>query len=397
MQYRGSVVPPYNTDSRFEPIGDIAIPAGLLAPMRLQLPTPNGNLPMDRFLYALQLDVQLRLTNAVAAELAVNVDAPYSLLNRITIEGFHKVRKQTEAFIDLRGPDLHHLLKYYQGCEVFDQSTTPLGTVLGNTNDINFSLQVPFCPLNVHPMLAAGYLLDAPNYSQLNMTIQLGDLSTLFTTGVGSTETIGNFLGNAAFPPRIRVSGYFALAGPSEFRNFVPGRLWRHFREVTGTAMTTTANNVRLVDIPRGHRMRAIMLKTGVRAVTTGGLDAYLTTGDAILSEVRVNRGLNHPVRRYTTFWSGHAEQVFMKRMLQGSFRGLPAGPATIYPTQTGYLMMDFCPKGHMNDILDLRGLTAGATGDVDSYIEANVVGAANQGMVAVFEELRDEPRVYGA
>ncbi len=391
-QFKGSRTPFFNTDSRFEPIGDIVIPPGLLVSAEYRLPSQNGNLPMDRFIHSLQLDVQLRLTNAVAAELAVNVDAPYSIINRVVVEGYHRIRNANETIIDLRGPDLHHLLKYYVGTEVFDQSTTPLGIVLANTNDICFSLQIPFVPLMIPSNVAAGYLLDAPNYDQLRLRVFLGDLQNLFTTGVGSTETVGPYLGNAALPARIRVSGYFAHAGAGLFKGFVPGRVWRYFSEVLGATMTTTANGVRLFNVPKGNRLRAVMLKSGVKAVTTAGNDAFITVGDFILNTVRFNRGLNKPIRTYNDFLSGHGEQVYMKRMQQGAFRGAAAAPATIYPTQTGHLLMDWCPKGHLNDILDLRGQVAGATGDVDTYIDANVVGVAGQAAVAVWEELRGFP-----
>ena len=394
-QFRGMKTPLFNTDSRFEPIGDMVIPPGLLTPMELRLPSQNGNLPMDRFMHSLQLDVQLRLTNAVAAEGAVNVDAPYSIINRIVVEGFHRIRNQPEAFIDLRGPDLWHWLKFYQGTDGFDQSTTPLGIVLNNTNDICFSIQVPFAPLNISPLVASGYLLDAPNYDQLRLRVFLGDLNNLFTTGAGSTETVGPYLGNVAFPARIRVSGYFAQAGAGLFRGFVPGRVWRYSSEVLGPTMTVTANGVRLFNVPKGGRLRAVMLKTGVKAATTGGLDAFLTVGDLILSQIRFNRGLNKPVRSYNDFLAAHGEEVYMKRMNQGAFAGAAGAPATIYPTTQGYMLMDFCPKGHLNDILDLRGLVAGSTGDVDTYIDANVLGAANQAAVAVWEEFRSFPRNY--
>jgi len=392
---RGMRTPFFNTDSRFEPIGDIVIPPGLLVAQEFRLPSQNGNLPMDRFIHSLQLDVQLRLTNAVAAETAINVDAPWSIINRVVVEGYHRVRNQNETFIDLRGPDLHHLMKYYIGGELFNRSTSPLGIVLANTNDICFSLPIPFVPLLVPSHVAAGYLLDAPNYDQLRLRIFLGDLNNLFTTGVGSTETVGPYLGNAALPARIRVSGYFAQAGASMFKGFVPGRLWRYQNEVLGATMTTTANQTRLFNVPKGNRIRSVMLKTGVKAVTTAGCDAFLTVGDFILNQIRFNRGLNRVVRSYTDFLVGHGEQVYMKRMSQGDFAGAAAAPAVIYPTQQGHLLMDWSPKGHLNDVLDLRGLVAGATGDVDTFIDANVVGVAGQAAVAVWEELRGFPQNF--
>jgi len=392
---RGMRTPFFNTDSRLEPIGDIVIPPGLLVAQEFRLPSQNGNLPMDRFIHSLQLDVQLRLTNAVAAETAINADAPWSIINRVVVEGYHRIRNANETFIDLRGPDLHHLMKYYIGTELFNQGTMPLGLVLNNTNDICFSLPVPFVPLLVPSYVASGYLLDAPNYDQLRLRVYLGNLQNLFTTGAGSTETVGPYLGNAAYPARIRVSGYFAQAGAAQFKGFVPGRVWRYSNELTGASMTTTANGTRIFNVPKGNRLRGVMLKTGTKAVTTAGNDAYLALSDVIFTDIRFNRGLNKPVRRYNDFWMGHGEQNYLKRMQQGASAGAPAAPVMIYPTQLGHLLMDFCPKGHLQDAMDLRGLVAGATGDVDTYIDANVVGAANQAAIAVWEELRGFPQMF--
>jgi hypothetical protein len=393
--FKGMRTPFFNTDTRLEPIGDIIIPPGLLTAAEYRLPSQNGNLPMNRFIEGLDLMVQMRLTNAVAAETAINVDAPYSIINRVVVEGRHRIRNANETFIDLRGPDLWHLMKFYQGCDGFDQSTTPLGIVLNNTNDILFNLHIPFIPLLLPRFLSAGYLLDAPNYDQLTLRVFLGDLNSLFTTGVGSTETVGPYLGNAAYPARIRVSGYFAQAGASFFKGFVPGRVWRYQNELTGGAMTTTANGTRLFNVPKGNRLRNVMLKTGVKAVTTPGCDAFLTVSDFILTNIRMNRGLNKPIRQYNDFFTAHAEEVYLKHLSQAGAAGAAAAPAVIYPLTNGYMLMDWCPKGSLDDILDLRGLVAGATGDVDTYIDANVVGAAGQAAVAVWEEIRGYPMFY--
>jgi hypothetical protein len=330
----------------------------------------------------------MRLTNAVAAEGAINADAPYSLINRIIVEGYHRIRGANETFIDLRGPDLRHFVDEMQGWLGFDQSTTPLGIVLANTNDINFSIQIPLVPLLMPRHIAAGYLLDAPNYDQLRLRVFLGDLNNLFTTGVGSTETVGPYLGNAAFPARIRVSGYFAQAGGSMFKGYVPGRVWRYSQEVLGATMTTTANATRLFNAPKGNRIRALMLKAGVKAATTGGCDAFLTLSDVALNTIRFCRGLNKPVRQYNDFFAAHSESIYTKRF--------PSLPVPLV-SQQGYMLMDWSPNGVLDDVLDLRGMVAGSTGDVDCYLDANVVGAAGQAAVAVYEELRGFPQNFSA
>ena len=57
--------------------------------------------------------------------------------------------------------------------------------------------------------------------------------------------------------------------------------------------------------------------------------------------------------------------------------------------------MFDFVPFGYREEILDLRGLTSGPTGDTDVYIQGDVSGASGRALVAVWEEWRYSPQLY--
>jgi hypothetical protein len=61
----------------------------------------------------------------------------------------------------------------------------------------------------------------------------------------------------------------------------------------------------------------------------------------------------------------------------------------------SGYGLLDFVPFGYREEILDLRGLTSGPTGDTDVYIQGDVSGASSRALVAVWEEWRYSPQLY--
>lgn len=379
---------PLTARTRFEPIADITATTQNAV---YNLPTQGGTLPMDRFIHSLLLRVRLRMTMPGAnPPSSIHADAPYSLINRVVVSGRHRIRNQQEEFINLRGPELFQLAHFYQGHEPY---TSPgreyLSISASATNDIDFFLPVPFTPLKVPGGVQDEYALDAPNYDNLKLDIYWGDPAQCFALGSG-TVTFSAF-GSSSGNPQIRVYGRFYQAGPSLFKGFVPGRVFRTYTEVTGSPMTTTANSVRLATVPKGYRLRGVMIKAGVRGSATSGNDTYASVSDSILSEITFMRGLNKSIRLYHDLIDAREEIVERYGATPWARR---AGLSDTMPVQrpVGHGLIDFVPFGYPDEILDLRGLTAGPTGDTDVYIQANVAGAANQGAVFVWEEWR-----YGA
>ena len=123
------------------------------------------------------------------------------------------------------------------------------------------------------------------------------------------------------------------------------------------------------------------MLKTGVKAVVTAGNNAYLTLSDTILQNIKIMRGLNKQVRFFSDVYNIQAESMT-------DHHQQPAA---------GYSLIDFAPHGMADEVLDLRGLIVGATGDVDTSIQADVTGAAAQAALIAWEEWRYEPTDYSA
>ena len=349
------------------------------------LPTQGGLLPMDRFMHSLLLRVRFRVSMPASnPPTGVNADAPYSIINRVVISGRHRLRGQQEEFINLRAADLAELVRLYSGVSPI-WSVTPSTTATNGpwcltasaTNDVEFYLPIPFVPLRLPASVQDEYALDAPNYDNLKLDVYWGDAAQLFTMGSGSVTFSG--YGSSSGSPEVRVYGRFYQAGSSLFKGFVPGRVWRSFTEVTGSIMTTTANGVRLVNVPKGYLMRSILLKTGVKAGTTSGNDAFLSLTDSAVTNIYLLRGTNKSIR-YVRDLVDLRQEVAERYSIQGT---------------SGYGLLDFVPFGYREEILDLRGLTSGPTGDTDVYLQGDVSGASGRAVVAVWEEWRYSPQLY--
>lgn len=338
------------------------------------LRTNGGIIPNDRFLANLVLEFRGRLTMpAATGPSAVQGDAHAGIIERVTVEGFHRVRRQQEKFIDLRGSDIEQLQRYYNP-SLFQKLPSTISVSASATNDIVLQLVIPFTPLRVPVNAAAGYLLDAPNYESLKLTIQYGDFRSVVVPG--TTAATWSAFGSATGSPETRVYGGFALH-PTRFAGFVPGRVYRYFQEITGSPVTTTANETRIWDIPRGFDVRSVMLKSGTKATNvTAGNNSFATLTD-FLTEMRINLGLGKYIRRY----------------LDGNANYADVAQSYNLPSRlTGLNLFDFAQYGNLGEVLDTRPLISGPTGNVELYLQANVSGAANQAVVAVMEEIRYRP-----
>jgi hypothetical protein len=374
----------FTATSRQEFIADILIPN---MNSQYMLPNNGGLIPNDRFMYGMWLIFEGRGTNSGAnVPSGVRADHIVNLIQNVTISGYHRVRGQSEQFINVRGIDLYNLNRAYWNAVPFLEPSNgwpqfnPQLSIVGNEfNDIRFALYIPFTPMRVPINSQMGWLLDAPNYDRLQLQVTMGDATAVFQgLAVGGADVAWTAYGSAAGSPRIRVQGQFALGGTSVY-GYVPARTWRYFQEITGSLATTTANTARLYNIPRGNKIRGILLKTGVQATTnlTAGLVAYDTVTDDALLNILIQRGLNKMIRFYPDFRS-------LKYEIQQSYG--------MYQ-QTGFALLDFAQRGRLTEALNTVGLVAGPSGDTDLYVQADVTGNANQAFLFLVEELRNIPR----
>lgn len=78
------------------------------------LPTNGGLVPTDRFLHSLVLEFRGRLTMpATGNPTGTEADGHAAIIERITIEGYHRIRRQQEKIIDVRGADLEMFQRFY--------------------------------------------------------------------------------------------------------------------------------------------------------------------------------------------------------------------------------------------------------------------------------------------
>lgn len=340
------------------------------------LPTQGGQLPSDRFIHSLRLTFEGRYTNpSTNNPTALLADDLPALIERIVVEGYHRSRGMRERFIDIRGADLYRLNAIYHSLAPL---CTPAlaGYVLtaDEANDIRFILDLPFVPERLPAYAQTGWLLDAPNYDALTLTIEYADENNFAVCPAAIPATA---FGSATGNPVLHVDAMYAMAGPSRFRGFLPGRVWRHYAEVTGSLMTTTATDVRLFNIPRGNRIRAMLLKSGTKATgVTAGNNSYATHVNTALDEIVIYRGINRINRHYRSY-----EQLMEETV-----------PRYGYRPPDGYGLIDWAANGLDREVLDARGLIAGPTGDVDLYLGADVTGAANKAALALYEEWRGFP-----
>lgn len=352
-----------------------------------QLPTQGGLIPSDRFIKSLLITPQLRATNpATNGPTGVLADAPMGYLERVHVGGFHRLRQQREDFIDVRGADLYELGKIYMaqisgpfiqpqpGFNARPASALALGASLAN--DIRMQVYLPFTPVGLPIGQQKDWLLDAPNYDQLQLTLYVGDMNSVFSgqTSQPTLTAIGSTTGN----PIIRVSAQYTMFGASRGAGYVPGRVWRYFAENVAGNIVNGATQSREYNVPRGNRVRSILIKTGVKySGVTAGNNAYSTLSNAIFANIKFFQGLNRQIR----FWADY----FMLQSDATFTYGVTPDP--------GYGIIDFANQGSQSEVLNTTGLIAGPTGDTDVYVAADITGAAGQADLFLLEELRGLPR----
>lgn len=363
--------PPISASSRYEWINDIPLSSGT----NLAYTLPSGPLPNDRFMFGLRLQWEGRLTNAASGNpTGVQADAPFSLIENVKVEGYHRLRGQREQFINCRGSDLRELNRIYTAHAPLSTGTQTL--TANATNDTRFIIDVPFVPYGIPISQQMGFLLDAPNYDALTLTIQHSDDKSFFTgqTLASTFTAFGSASGNA----KIRVSGLFAMGGPSKFSGYIPARVWRTYQEIASGDIVSGNTNSRLFNLLKGYRIRSLLLKTGVKSTTvTAGNNVYNTLSNSVATNIKVMQGVNRQIRFYSDSFALSEE----------------AGNAySIIPT-TGYGLIDFAQRGHLWEALKTAGLVAGTSGDTDFFLQGDIAAAANQAAVLLTEELRQYPK----
>jgi hypothetical protein len=130
---------PLTTFARMEYIDSITFGENTTQTLR----TNGGLLPNDRFYSSIMLEFRGRLTMpASTGPSAVQADAHAAIIERVTVEGFHRIRRQQEKFIDLRGSDLEQIQRVYNP-GTFIKTPASISVTANATNDMVVQIQVP--------------------------------------------------------------------------------------------------------------------------------------------------------------------------------------------------------------------------------------------------------------
>lgn len=369
--------PAITTINRAEFIGDINLNLdsnNQLKSGQYYLPTDGGLMPSERFMSGILLQFEGRFTNPSTGQpTGTLADAPFSLIDTIQLNGYHRIRGQNEPFINVRGSSIRELVLEQKGRAPYVTGT--LSTTASAAVDVRFIIPVPFVPLGIPLAQQIDWLLDCPNYNNLKLALTIGDATSIYSGQTG--YIVASAYGSNSGTPRVRVTGLFAQAGQSQFQGFVPARLWRYNNGIfNATAMTTSTTNARLASIPTGNRLRGILVKTGVLGSPDNSLTSFSSLSDTILANIKVNRGLNKQVLYFADAYAAKEK----------------SGDAYHITPSQGYLPIDWCDNRTLGTAFDATQLTAGPTGDVDFYLQGDTTGAASQALEAMWEELRGEP-----
>lgn len=337
--------------------------------VELSLGANSGQLPRDRYMAGLLIHFAGRITNAgsgnPSGQMAGGV---FNLFNKIRVYGKHRLRRNDDNIFNISGVNVAQLEKVYT--RLAPTTVGSLANGASATQDLRFTLFIPFVPMQVHPAEQKNHLLDAPNYETLYLKIDSGVYSSVFT-GHSSDGTFSAF-GSASGDPSITVTGLFATEPSTKFRGFVPGFLSRYTVDCISGSAVTSNSAVRLFNLPKGAKLRGAMLKAGIlQTGLPGGLRAFASLTDTALTNNIVNRGTNRRVWDIPNF--------SMARSLYKLNKGVEP--------DSGYALIDWVNSGGFNELFDTTNLVAGQTGEIDFYLQSDVAGNANQFAELVVEE----------
>ena len=344
-------------------------PQNWVAQQVVQFRSDASGFPLDRFYYGLFAEVSGRLAVGVADALAEAAESPLPFLERIHIYGQHRRRNEQTDIIDLRGASAFHKFgTIYRSRS--PNNTGAMGLTQGD-NDFRFYVPIIFPPQKISVLQQAGFLLDAPNYDWIQADFHMSDGNSVLDADATTTFTLTAF-GSATGTPQIRLHRLIPnLRG--ERVGLITGLVRHYNRFITGSKMTTSATKVNLFDVRPGNSYRSFLLKTGVKTTyASAGFNAFASLSDGILSNLRFTRE-DVAQRELATFLMGReylSEQYGVT-------------------VPVGYSGFDFAEFGDIRTAFDTARFKKD---NIDALIEADVVGAANQEMEVIIEEIIGGP-----
>lgn len=270
------------------------------------------NLSLNRPLAFLWLRWRGRVVIAGANYTAVAAEAPQSILNRLIVQGTYKGTALTPislsgatAYTYARNFGIRGSSSYITTGGVTTRQAEPsvpyqqLAANFGNTGtyDLDIWYCVPTFPLvsgssraqNIVP-----YLWQPADWADsLNITLQLGDLTSFGTPAAMTTATFTAF-GTAAGSPTVEIYTEYAILGPLR-SGFRTACVVRNENSIT-SGVTSLSTNLRLTPLQK-QKTTAILIKSGVNLTgTTSGVNVFATLNDVTLENTQILVD-NKPVR----------------------------------------------------------------------------------------------------
>jgi hypothetical protein len=321
--------------------------------------TKQADLDPGRVLRSLLINVVGSCTLATNPATAVLGDNVGAILEQIRMFGSHLKRGTTDNFLQMRGADLKEAINDYNGVAVFDNSAVRAVGIAAYL--VDFNLLIDFPPARAQVREQVGYLMDVPNWSQLELDLQFGDEKSLWNLGTAVPTWTGQ---------TVNILGRYAQE-PGKFDGFGFGLIYRTFNEDTSSNLASNQANKNLYQLDNKGRIRSLLLKTGVKSLTTtAGNNAYASLSDSILSDIKL---LQVPSQKFREFYRFNDIKA-----ISGALKYL--NPAT------GYALLDLTGDQLLFEMLRPSALATGEAKDTNLWLQASVVGAANQGLVVVQE-----------
>lgn len=345
---------------------------------QIQIPRP---LSLNRPLEAIILRWRGRVVIGVANYTAVAAEAPYTIIDRIQVQGTFKGTQLTPIFLSGATTFSYmRLFRPYGNTALFGTTrqadpTSPfqqLGANFGNigTYDLDIFYVIPVAPIVATANRARGnvsFLWQPQDWNNLQITLNLGDLTSFGTPG-GATTVVFTAFGSGAGTPIVEIHTRYEVLGALR-AGFRTACVVRNESVVTA-GLGAVSNNVRLLPLSK-QKTSNVLVKTGIALTgTTSGVNVFATLSDTILDVTQIQVD-NRPIRNSLS-------NLVSKQSIAQRF-------GSIHPQ--GYLLQSFVDS--MNARSAYRADLPSVVGPQSSFdLVTNVLAAAANQQANIIQEM---------
>jgi hypothetical protein len=324
----------------------------------------NG-IPNDFPLHSLLLDFRFRVhvvDPGGGAAGALLAEGPFTLVKRVRVTGVHKVRG-TEVILDMEGSTLRRYNQWMLGGKLpyYYNPDTVAGAV--GDYDLQWQLIVPFALERVKPSQQLLTLLDAQNYNNLQLQVDIGTGADIYNSTHTMTDTVAAF--ETTEGPQIEVTRVLGLLGADV--DFKPALVKRTYQQVDSA---TGGSDLFLANLQVGNSVRSYFLKWFTSVAGTYTVATFPTESANFLKRTRMK--LNGvPIR-----------DIDLRNLYHQNLREYDIPQAD---GQIGYAMLDFVQNMDIQQALKTFDFAARSK---SFQLTGDVSAAANQKLQIVATEI---------